>query len=176
MSAAPYRVLFSNDTTNIEQCTSPYSPGVWRHRGPVKPFDRRTLEGSVDETAGTGIDAHMLQPGVGWVPWWKSRHYPFQEHVRFMKERYGKEPAMSGFAQFMADGGDIVQVFIDRCRATGLAPIISFRLNDSAWTRDRAQQAGHTSKAGPGTWSRRGTSSIPNGASARISAIGTIAC
>lgn len=128
---APYKVLFSNDTTNIEQCTSPYSPQRWTHHGPTKPFSRGMLEASVDETAGTGVDAHLLQPGVGWVPWWKSRIYPFADHVRFMKERYGKEPSASGFAQFMADGGDIVQVFVDRCRQKSVAPFISFRLNDS---------------------------------------------
>lgn len=128
---APYKVLFSNDTTNIEQCTSPFNPQRWLHHGPVKPFSREILQAAVDETAGTGIDVHMLQPGVGWVPWWKSRKYPYAEHVRFMKERYGMEPSASGFAQYMADGGDIVQVFVDRCREKALAPFISFRLNDS---------------------------------------------
>jgi hypothetical protein len=128
---APYQLLFSNDTTNIEQCTSPYSPLPWRHQGTPKPFSRQALEASVDETAGTGFDAHMLQPGVGWVPWWKSARYPFTEHIAFMKKRFGIEPSASGFAQFMADGGDIVQVFIERCRLKGLGAFISFRLNDS---------------------------------------------
>ena len=31
----------------------------------------------------------------------------------------------------MADGGDIVEVFVKRCREKGLKPFISFRLNDS---------------------------------------------
>jgi hypothetical protein len=127
---APYKVLFSNDTTNIEQCTSPFNPTRWTHFGPVKPFTKEMLEATVDEAA-AGVDAHMLQPGGGWVPWWKSKIYPFAEHVKFMKERYGKEPSMSGFAQFMADGGDIVQVFVDHCRRKEIAPFISFRMNDS---------------------------------------------
>jgi hypothetical protein len=128
---APYRNLFSNDTTNIEQCTSAYSPLPWRHKGPAKPFSKQMLEASVDETVGTGVDAHLLQPGVGWVPWWKSKKYPFPDHMKFMKERFGKDPSTSGFALFMANGGDIVQVFVDHCRAKGIAPFISFRLNDS---------------------------------------------
>jgi hypothetical protein len=128
---APYVNLFSNDTTNIEQCTSPFNPLPWRHKGTPKPFNRQILEAAVDETAGTGVDAHLLQPGVGWVPWWKSRKYPFADHVKFMKERFRMEPSASGFAQYMAEGGDIVQVFVDRCRAKSLAPFISFRLNDS---------------------------------------------
>ncbi|MBM4079123.1 MAG: hypothetical protein FJ278_05430 [Planctomycetes bacterium] len=120
----PFRVLFSNDTTNIETCVSPF------HRK-GEPFRPEMLEATVDETAGTGIEAHLLQPGVGWVPWWKSRAYPFSEHVRFMKERFGKEPSESGYASYMASGGDMVDVFVKRCRQKSLSPFISLRLNDS---------------------------------------------
>jgi len=65
------------------------------------------------------------------VPWWKSKAYPFAEHVRFMKEQFGSEPSVDGFAEYMAGGGDIVDVFVRRCREKGLKPFISFRLNDS---------------------------------------------
>ena len=74
------------------------------------------IEGSVDETAGTGIEVHMLQPGFGWVPWWKSRLYPFTEHVEFMKERFGSRVPKGGWAEYMASGGDMVEVFTRRCR------------------------------------------------------------
>src|ERR1700722_11558810 len=117
---APYKLLFSNDTTNIEQCTSPYNNIRWLKKGPPKPFTPQMLEATVDETAGTGCDVHMLQPGVGWVPWWKSKRYPFTAHMKFMKERYGKDPSESGFANYMANGGDIVKVFVDRCREKGI--------------------------------------------------------
>lgn len=120
---APYRVLFSNDTTNIETCTSPY------HRK-GEPFAPEMLEATVDETAGTGVEVHMIQPGMGWVPWWKSKVYPFAEHVRFMKERFDRTPEHSGYAQYMASGGDMVEVFVRRCRARSMAPFVSFRLND----------------------------------------------
>jgi len=130
---APFKVLYSNDTTHILTCDSPYnlepSPPttlLW----PSKRFTPEMLEASIDETAGTGIDVHLLQPGYGWVPWWKSKVYPFEEHVRFMKERFNSEPSVDGFAQYMADGGDIVNVFVKRCREKGLKPFISFRLND----------------------------------------------
>ncbi len=119
----PFRVLFSNDTTNIETCVSPY-----RRRG--EPFQPEMLEATVDETAGTGVEVHLLQPGVGWVPWWNSRAYPFPEHVRFMKERFDKEPSESGYANYMAHGGDMVDVFVRRCRSRGLVPFVSLRLND----------------------------------------------
>ena len=120
---SPYKVLFSNDTTNIETCTSPF------HKKGEK-FQPEMLEATVDETAGIGVEAHLLQPGVGWVPWWKSTAYPFEEHILFMKERFDMEPSVSGFAAYMAAGGDMVQVFVERCRQKGISPFVSLRLND----------------------------------------------
>lgn len=132
MERAYGRVLFSNDTTNIETCVSPYSPKPFQSFGEasVKPFTDETLRAAVDETAHTGIDVHMLQPGLGWVPWWRSDVYPFEAHIQFMK-RFGKSPADSGFARYMAEGGDMVRTFAARCREDGLSPFISFRMNDS---------------------------------------------
>ena len=136
----PYKVLFSNDTTNIESCVSPYNTvRLFGPNDPVSghatchtvPFSKAMLNASVDETAGIGIDAHLLQPGVGWVPWWKSRVHPFADHVRFMREKFGKDPSESGYAAYMAGGGDIVGAFVRRCREKGLAPFVSLRLNDS---------------------------------------------
>ena len=136
---SPYEVLFSNDTTNINSCSSPYSPkrtfvprdtpGDYDYISP--PFTEAMLEASVDETVDVGVDVHLLQPGVGWVPWWQSRVYPFEEHIEFMKEHTGMDPADNSFALYMANGGDMVAAFTRRCRAKGLAPFVSFRLNDS---------------------------------------------
>ncbi len=104
---APYKVLFSNDTTNIETCVSPF-------RAKREPFRPEMLEATVDETAGMGIDVHMLQPGMGTVPWWKSRAYPFSEHVRFMKERFGMTPeqhrAWAVPAGLLEDGVNTVEI------------------------------------------------------------------
>jgi hypothetical protein len=134
----PYKVLFSNDTTNILTCNSPYHPWqtrvtdkeTGRERRTSPPFSEAMLEATVDETAGVGIDVHLLQPGVGWVPWWKSKAYPFEEHIKFMKEQTGMDPSNGGFDHYMAQGGDMVEVFCRRCRKKGLAPFVSFRLND----------------------------------------------
>ena len=120
----PYKVLFSNDTTNIVSCTSPY-----HQKG--EPFRPEMLEAAVDETAGTGIDAHLYQPGVVVVPWWKSRQYPYAEHARWFEETYGVGPRENPYSPYMLGGGDMVDVFVRRCRGTGLAPFISLRLNDS---------------------------------------------
>ncbi|MHC4123768.1 MAG: hypothetical protein ACYSSI_09365, partial [Planctomycetota bacterium] len=71
---APFKVLYSNDTTNITSCTSPF-----HKRG--EPFTDDMLRATVDEAA--GCDVHMLQPGLGWIPWWKSKAYPADEHYRW---------------------------------------------------------------------------------------------
>ncbi len=118
---APFRALFSNDTTNIRSCVSPY------HKAD-EPFREEMLAASIDETAGTGIDVHMLQPGLGWVPWWKSESYPASEHYRWWFDKFGGEP--DAIARYMIDGGDMVDVLVRRCRANDLAPFVSLRLND----------------------------------------------
>lgn len=118
---APFRVLYSNDTTNISGCVSP-----WHKAG--EPFRTAMLEASVDEVAGK-VDAHFLQPGLGMVPMWPSKVLPLEPHYAWIKERYGVSP--DSFGKYVLAGGDVVKVFIDRCRKTGQAPFISFRLNDA---------------------------------------------
>ena len=118
---APFRVLYSNDTTNVSGCVSPW------HKA-REPFRPAQLEASVDEVAGK-VDAHFLQPGLGMVPMWPSKVLPLAEHYAWIKERYGQPP--DAFGKHVLGGGDVVQVFVDRCRKTGQAPFISFRLNDA---------------------------------------------
>ena len=118
---APYRVLYSNDTTNLSGCISPF-----HKKG--EPFRLSMLEASVDEVAGL-VDAHFLQPGLGMVPMWPSKVLPLEEHYRWLKERYNQEP--DSFGRIVLSGGDVVKTFVDRCRLRGQAPFISFRLNDA---------------------------------------------
>ncbi len=117
----PFRVLYSNDTTNITSCISAF------HQARA-PFRKEMLEASVDEVAGL-VDAHILQPGLGMVPMWPSKVLPLAEHYAWIKQRYGQKP--DSFGQFVLDGGDVVKVFIDRCRAKSQAAFISFRMNDA---------------------------------------------
>lgn len=114
-----FRVLYSNDTTNV--LTSP-SPGYVRK----DPFTLERLEVSVDEAA--EVDVHLLQPGNGWVPWWKSTIYPADEHYRWFSENTGLPVGSIG--EVMLKGGDLVNTFIKRCHQRKVAPFISFRLND----------------------------------------------
>ncbi len=118
---APFHVLYSNDTTNILSCVSP-----WHKKG--EPFRPEMLETTADEVAGTGVAAHLLQPGLGWIPWWKSKVYPAEEHYRWFEERTGFEP--DSFGKYMLAGGDMAKVFIERCHKKGQTPFISLRMND----------------------------------------------
>ncbi|MDP1591776.1 MAG: hypothetical protein Q8M07_28720 [Prosthecobacter sp.] len=118
---APFRVLYSNDTTNITSCVSPF------HKA-REPFRKEMLEASVDEVAGL-VDAHFLQPGLGMVPMWPSKVLPLEPHYAWIKERYQQGP--DSFGKFVLGGGDVVKVFIDRCRKQNQAAFISFRVNDA---------------------------------------------
>ena len=116
----PFRILYNNDLTNTVNTTSPFhSPG--------DPFTVDVLRGSVDEVAGL-TDVHLLSPGLGWIPVWDSQIYPAAEHYQRWEQTTGLQADTYG--QFLMAGGDILQVFIDRCRETGQVPFISFRMND----------------------------------------------
>lgn len=119
---APFRLLYSNDLTNTMSCISPF------HK-PREPFRKEMLEATMDEVAGTGVDAHLLQPGLGVVPMWKSKVQPLEEHEAWIQERYGQK--VDSFTRCVLDGTDLIQVFLDRCRSHGQAPFISIRMNDA---------------------------------------------
>lgn len=119
---APFRLLYSNDLTNTLSCISPF------HK-PREPFRKEMLEATVDEVAGTGVDAHLLQPGLGTVPMWQSRVQPLEEHAAWLMETYGQK--LDQYTQAVVNGTDLIQVFLDRCRMYGQAPFISIRMNDA---------------------------------------------
>lgn len=116
---APFRLLYSNDTTNLETCVSPY------HRK-GENFRPAILEASIDEAA--AADAQFLQPGLMWVPLWLSKIYPAAEHFRWWEKTFGRTPR--GLGEYMVNGGDVVKVFVERCRLRKVAPFISVRVND----------------------------------------------
>lgn len=115
-AAEPPRVLYNNDSYNILS-SSTCAPGV------TVP---ERLRASIDEAA--GADVHLLSPGNTWVPWWKSKQYPADAHYRWFKEATGLEPDPIG--RFMRDGGDLVGEFVAHCRARGISPFVSLRVND----------------------------------------------
>jgi len=117
---APYKVLYSNDTTNIISCPSPF-------HAKGQPFDESMLLATIDEVP--GVDAHLLQPGLGWVPWWNSTLYPGKAHYERFYARTGSK-SYDPFAKYVMDGGDLVKPFVEHCRKVGQAPFVSLRMND----------------------------------------------
>jgi hypothetical protein len=124
---APFRVLYGNDTTNLTSCVSPY-------HAKGEPFTEDRLRASVDEAR--AADAHLLQPGLGWIPWWKSDIVPAAEHYRWLEREHRVKP--DSFGEYMLAGGDLVAAFTEHCRRVGVAPFISYRLNDGHHVRGLA--------------------------------------
>lgn len=116
-------MLYGSDTTHILSNTSP-----WHPRG--AKLTPAMFAAAVDEAAEAGADAHLLQPGLGWVPWWPSQVLPLEEHVAWFRGHFGSKHK-SQFIDFLLAGGDLVQLTLERCRARGVAGFLSFRLNDA---------------------------------------------
>ncbi|MEM1444370.1 MAG: hypothetical protein AAGF67_18640, partial [Verrucomicrobiota bacterium] len=57
---SPIRTIYSNDTTNLFSCLRP------EQRAKTEMTDE-LLAASIREAR--EVDAHFLQPGLGWVPW-----------------------------------------------------------------------------------------------------------
>ncbi len=117
----PWRVLWSNDVTHILACDSPY-----HERGSLQ-LTEEMFRASIRETAGLGVDVHMIQPLLGWYACWRSEEFPIGEHVDWLRDQ-GR--VVDPWAQYLADGGDFMGEMIDECRKDGLVPFVSFRTND----------------------------------------------
>ncbi len=122
----PFRNLYSNDTTNLDTCVSPYHP-----RGGYT--GREELRASVKEVEGLA-DVHLIQLAHGQVPWYKSKIYSFEEHLKWWSEYfevpYEKFGELRGGHQYIYDGGDYLADFIEACRDYGQTPFVSLRVND----------------------------------------------
>lgn len=134
---APFKVLYSNDTTNITSCVSPYH----KRR---QPFTDDCLRATIDEAE--GVDVHLLQPGLGWIPWWQSDVYSAKDHYEYYEREYGIKP--NSYGRYLLGGGDLIRTHVEHCRQVGVAPFISYRLNDGHHVRDleKALQQGRPSQ------------------------------
>jgi len=125
--AAPFRTIYSNDTTHILSCKMP-----WRER--TDPLTDVHIAKSITEAA--GVDAHFLQPGLGWIPWWKSEIYsPHEHYAEFLQKQHGHK-SIHKIARYLLDGGDMLETLIKTCGEVGVAPFLSFRLNDGHHVRN----------------------------------------
>lgn len=119
---APFTVLYSNDTTNIASCESPY------HKKGQK-IDMSMFRATIDETAGTGVQVHMLQPGFTWVPFWQSGVLPPQEHLKWWNS-FSNNKKTSEYTSLVYAGNDFISTFIEQCKKDNLIKFVSIRLND----------------------------------------------
>jgi len=133
---APYRVLFSNDTTNIVgSCGRAYGDAS-------RAFDAAKIRASVDEAADAGVDVHLLQPGFSWIPWYDSRFYTREEHEEWFRGRFpGEKP--DPITRYWLAGGDIVGDFVDRCVERQQPRFVSMRMNHNPF---RGREAGTSSR------------------------------
>ncbi len=122
-------VFYSNDTTHITSCDSPYRSGK-------EGFSGERLRASIREAA--GVDAHLLQPGLGWIPWWRSEIYSPADHYGTFLGEFGITKPNS-YGRYLLEGGDVVATFIDECRMVGVKAIISYRVNDGHHVRELAK-------------------------------------
>ncbi|MCB1226039.1 MAG: hypothetical protein KDK99_09545 [Verrucomicrobiales bacterium] len=119
------RLLYSNDTTNITSCTSP-----WRKsKGGISD---ESLRATIREAA--GVDVHLLQPGLGWIPWWDSEVYSPKQHYGEFLPAHGIQK-LNSFGKYLLQGGDLVRTLTDECAKEAILPFVSYRLNDGHHTR-----------------------------------------
>ena len=128
-------LLFNNDLTNIESCSSPF------HKGTAttgQPFTLAMLHASVQETAGRGFAIHELAPGCCYVPWWQNstlttipEHVAWWTHTFFRKDGTLPPNRTEGYMEHLMRGGDILGPFIRYTRAAGMKAFVSWRMADS---------------------------------------------
>ncbi|MCB1229852.1 MAG: hypothetical protein KDN19_06280 [Verrucomicrobiae bacterium] len=124
----PPKVLYSNDTTNIMSCVSP-----WRDKkdGLTDEHLRQTIREA------EGADVHVLQPGLGWIPWWESKLYSPKEHYEVFLKSHGIDKP-NAVGRYLLEGGDLVRTLTDECGKDSILPFVSIRLNDGHHTRKLA--------------------------------------
>lgn len=125
-SESPIQTIYSNDTTHLFSCIRPELRAK-------ESFTDELLARSITEAA--GVDAHFLQPGLGWMPWWKSEIYSPADHYEWLQETHGVK-GVSKIGQYLLKGGDMLQTLVETCSTLQIRPFLSFRLNDGHHTRD----------------------------------------
>lgn len=121
---APFKVLYSNDFTNLGIVSSFHPKGA--------AFERGDLRESVLEARGAAV--HMLQPAHGQVPWWPSSIYSLATHHTWWAEHYGipveQQRIPAQHREIMA-GWDSFADYLSACREAGQRAFVSMRLNDT---------------------------------------------
>lgn len=124
---ANFRVLYNNDGVNVVSPVSS-SPNV------SSPFDpdtvHKSIQATVDEVAGTAVDIHLLSASFTWVPWWRSEFYSMDAHWDWFRRVFENVESPDAISNYVLEGGDFLEAFIEHCRLRDQLPFVSFRLND----------------------------------------------
>lgn len=123
----PFRTIYSNDTTHILSCQRPETRSE---------FTDALLRRSITEAG--DADAHFLQPGLGWIPWWNSDIYSVEDHYRWLRDTFNIK-GVRKIDRYLLSGGDMLQTLVETCQKIKVAPFLSFRLNDGHHVRDLQQ-------------------------------------
>lgn len=120
-ATAPLRVYYSDDVTQILTNLAPWRPNR-------ETLNEAMFAASLDEAVDAGADHYVVQPGVAWLPWWKSTIEPADAHYRWFYETYGGRP--SAFGRYMMQGGDVLASYLAQARKRRVPLTASIRLND----------------------------------------------
>jgi hypothetical protein len=125
---------YNNDLTNILE----WKPGSESGSSANLTLEIM-LDGTVSETAILHADSLSLAPGFCMIPWWSSKLWPLEEHVRWWESTFGLAASHSGWAVFVdhvLSGGSFLGEFIHATKATtvGSRPMLSWRMQDRQFT------------------------------------------
>ena len=105
---------------------------------PIKP---ETAAEYVRALKRSDVDAIMLCPTAWKMPLWKSKVFPFWENEAtrkdtpyFLTELKYYEKVFYRFSEFMQNGGDALETAVNAAKEIGIAPFVSFRMNDHHYT------------------------------------------
>lgn len=129
----PYRCLYNHELLILFNTETPYQS----YRTPVTDD---MVTGYVKELRGTGVDAIMICPQAWMTHLWPSEVDPRWQQPETVREclpeddvRYF-EKVYQRVSRYMRQGKDPVALSIDTARAVGIAPFLSYRMNENHYT------------------------------------------
>lgn len=120
-AGAPLEVYYSDDVTQVLTNLAP-----WRRNR--ETLSEALFTAALDEAVDAGADHYIVQPGLCWVPWWKSAIEPADAHYRWFYETFGGRPGP--FGRYMIEGGDVLGAYLAQARRRRIPLTASIRLND----------------------------------------------
>jgi len=120
-AAARLAIAWSDDVTHVLSNLAP-----WRQNR--EPLSDALLGAAFGEALDAGADVLLVQPGLGWMPWWRSALDPVGHYQRW-QAAYGV--SAGGYARFILAGGDVLDVGARVAGAAGKPLLASLRMNDA---------------------------------------------